>query len=242
MPENTTPQSSYTRKVSSLLTKRISMTDRPPLAGEDPSEGPGDIEDIHIDDVFDTTDGAPYETQRRINRYLFQDTRHHIVQVILGHPLHLPSLTELDYYVPKSRSAIRDQLANLESRHIVAKYTHTPNERVRDLPADFWGPTGFDIEVLFEYKYLRGVPILRALHDHTHRTERIECHERAPRPTLPDEVVSALSYEEPYCVNEAAWDTDETVADLRDTTIFGDAAPTQATGESDAERTLEELF
>lgn len=241
MPENTTPQFSYTRKVSSLPTKRISMTDRPP-AGEDLGEGPGDIEDIHIDDVFDTADKAPYETQRRINRYLSQEPRHHIVQAILGHPSHLPSLTELDYYVPKSRSAIRDQLANLESRHIVAKYTHTPNEGARDLPADFWGPTAFGIEVLFEYKYLRGVPILRALHDHTHKTERIERHERAPRPTLPDEVVSALSYEKPDSVDEVAWDIEETVADLRYTTIFGDAAPAETAGESDAERTLEELF
>lgn len=216
------------------------MSERTP-AVDDPGEGSVEPE-IHIDDVFDTTDEAPYETQRRISRYLSQETRHHIVQAILGHPAHLPSLTELDYYIPKSRSAIREQLDNLRAHHIVAKYTHAPNEETRDLPADFWGLTAFGIDLLFEYKYLRGVPIMRALHDHTHKTDQIERHETAPRPTLPDAVAAALAYDEPESGDRAAWDADQTVAELRETSIFGDAAPADSAGETTDDRTLDDLF
>lgn len=47
-------------------------------AVDNPGEGSVEPAGMHIDDVFDTTDEAPYETQRRISRYLSQETRHHI--------------------------------------------------------------------------------------------------------------------------------------------------------------------
>lgn len=207
-----------------------------------------DTDDVHIDGVFGTERDAPYEKQRQISRYLSQETRHHVIQTVLGHPEHLPSLTELDYYVPKSRSAIRDQLDSLQEHRIIDKYTHAPNEDDRDLPADFWGLTPFGVELLFEYKYLRGVPIMRALHDHTHKTRQVERHETAPRPSLPDAVAEALEYEEPAIDEIGDEDGETTVAELRESSIFADAAPADSEAaanmddETDEERTLDELF
>lgn len=208
-----------------------------------------DTSDVHIDRVFETGDDAPYEKQRRISRYLSQETRHHVIQAILGHPEHLPSLTELDYYVPKSRSAIRDQLDSLQEHQIIDKYTHTPNEDDRDLPADFWGLTPFGVELLFEYKYLRGGPIMRALHDHTLKTGQVERHETAPRPALPNAVTEALEYDEPDIGETGSEDGKTTMAELRELSIFADAAPAASEtaaastdNETDKERTLDELF
>lgn len=55
-------------------------------------------DDPSITHVFDVDDAAPYETQRTVQRYLSQETRHNIPQVLLGHPSHLASTTEGAYY------------------------------------------------------------------------------------------------------------------------------------------------
>ncbi|MFB6175876.1 MAG: hypothetical protein ABEI99_01790, partial [Halobaculum sp.] len=59
-----------------------------------------------VADVFDLDDSVPYETERTVQRYLSQETRHNVLQVLLGHPSNLASTTEIAYYVPRSRSAI----------------------------------------------------------------------------------------------------------------------------------------
>ena len=53
------------------------------------------------------------------------------------------------------------------------------------------------VEVLHDYKYLRGLPVARALYENTRKTEKIERHESAPRPELPDAVANALEFDEP---------------------------------------------
>lgn len=40
--------------------------------------------------------------QQQIHELLSQETRHHIIQTILGHPSYLPSITEFGYYISKS--------------------------------------------------------------------------------------------------------------------------------------------
>lgn len=82
---------------------------------------------------------------------------------------------------------------------------------------------------------------MRALHDHTHKTDQIERHETAPRPTLPDAVASAPAYDEPDG-DRATWDPDQTVAELRETSIFGDAAPADSASETTDDRSLNDLF
>lgn len=149
--------------------------------------------------VPSSTQGAipePFEEQRRIYDLLSQETRHLVLQYVLGHPEHLPSLAELDYVIPKSTGAISDQLDNLVDADVLAVYEHEPSESKRDLPAKFYGLTEYGVEVLYEYDYLRGLPVARALYDNTRKSDRIERHENAPRPDLPDAVRSALTTED----------------------------------------------
>lgn len=155
---------------------------------------------------------GPYEEQRELFEVLSQETRHLIVQTVLGHPDHLPSLDELTYFVRKSKSATLDGLDVLMEHDIVAKYEHEPSEQVRDLPANFYGPTEHGIEVLAAYNYLGMVPALRAVYDSTEKTEKVIRHQRAPRPDLPAEVRDALSFVEPEIESEDdGGDDDESV-------------------------------
>lgn len=197
-----------------------------------------------IEHVFDVDEAAPYETQRTVQRYLSQETRHNILQVVLGHPAHLVSVTEFDYYIPKSRSTISEQLDDVASHEILTQYHHEPNAEVRDVPADFWGLTEFGVDLLREYNYLRGLPIMRAAHDATHKTETVQRHEDAPRPRLPDPVSKAVAYEEPARIDDAVADTTD-VSELRAQTLYADAAPADPSvlnEGADGDRTLDELF
>ncbi|PSP32068.1 hypothetical protein BRC64_07905 [Halobacteriales archaeon QH_10_67_22] len=144
-----------------------------------------------------TADAGPFAEQQRLFKLLSQDTRHLIIQELLGHPTHLMSLAELEYMTGKSQAAIKDQLETLIDAGLLARYTYEPSEEKRDLPAQFYGFTERGVEVLHDYKYLRGLPIARALYENTRKTEKIERHESAPRPELPAAVAEALEFDEP---------------------------------------------
>ncbi|MEZ3116059.1 hypothetical protein RYH80_09050 [Halobaculum sp. MBLA0147] len=135
---------------------------------------------------------GPFEEQRRVYDLLSQETRHLILQTVLGHPTNLPSLGELDHLIPKSTGAIDDQLDRLAEADVLACYTYEPNADSRDLPSQFYGPTGRGVEILAEYNYLRGLPVARAVYRNTRKPDRIERHESAPRPELPETVRRAL--------------------------------------------------
>ncbi|WP_273837552.1 hypothetical protein [Halococcus sp. PRR34] len=172
------------------------------------------------------TSASPFEAQREIHELLSQETRHHILQAILGHPTHLMSLTELGYYIQKSESAILDQLDVLSDRDFIATYVAEENEGKRDQPSKFYGLTERGIEVLDEFKYLRGVPVLRAIHDNTVKPERIQRHEDASRPELPDVVATTLEFD------EEAVDADE-LEGIASETIFADKATAEEAGAFD---------
>jgi len=139
---------------------------------------------------------APFEAQRAMHELLSQETRHHILQTILGHPAHLASLAELSYYSQKSESAILGQLEELIEHDILTAYTYAGSEGRRDQPSKFYGLTERGVAVLEEFKYLRGIPVLRAVHENTVTPDRIQRHEDAPRPELPDAVIDALDIDE----------------------------------------------
>ena len=142
-------------------------------------------------------DSGPFAEQQRLFKLLSQDTRHLIIQELLGHPAHLMSLAELEYMTGKSQAAIKDQLETLIDAGILARYTYEPSEEKRDLPSQFYGFTERGVEILHDYKYLRGLPVARALYENTRKTEKIERHESAPRPELPEVVSEALEFDEP---------------------------------------------
>lgn len=136
------------------------------------------------------------EARRRLHELLAQETRHHIIQTILGHPDCLPSLAELAYYTQKSEAAILDQLETLEEHDVVATYTHEEGQNRRDVPGTFYGLTERGTHLLDEFGYFRGVPALRAIHLNTVKPDRIGRHEAAPRPDLPSAVAEILDFDE----------------------------------------------
>lgn len=136
---------------------------------------------------------GPFEEQRRVYELLSQETRHLILQNVLGHPKNLPSLGELNHVIPKSTGAISDQLDRLVEADILAEYTYEESADARDLPSQFYGMTESGVEILSEYNYLRGLPLARAVYRNTRKPDRIERHESAPRPDLPDSVADALT-------------------------------------------------
>ncbi|RBI60421.1 ArsR family transcriptional regulator [halophilic archaeon] len=138
-----------------------------------------------------------FAEQQRMRKLLSQETRHLILQLILGHPAHLTSLAELDYMIPKNGAAILDQLETLQEAGILDVYVHEPNASTRDLPSRFWGLTERGVEILYEHNFLRGVPVARAVYEETEKSERVRRHESAPRPTLPEAVIDALEFDEP---------------------------------------------
>ena len=142
-------------------------------------------------------DAGPFAEQQRLFELLSQDTRHLVIQELLDHPTHLMSLAELEYMTGKSQAAIKDQLETLIDADLLARYTYDPSEGTRDLPSQFYGFTERGVEILHEYKYLRGLPVARTLYENTRTTEKIEHHESAPRPELPDVVADALEFDEP---------------------------------------------
>lgn len=149
-----------------------------------------------MSDSSSINQSGPFEEQRRLFDLLSQETRHLVIQYLLGHPKHLMSLDELDYMIPKSKAAISDQLDTLIEAGIVDLYRYEPSENKRDLPSKFYGLTERGVEVLYEYNYLRGVPAARALYKNTRKSSKIERHESAPRPTLPDAVRDGLSIDD----------------------------------------------
>ncbi|WP_044956988.1 hypothetical protein [Halarchaeum acidiphilum] len=144
---------------------------------------------------------GPFEEQRQIYELLSQETRHLSLQFVLGHPDHLASLDELAYLIPKNKAAIRDQLEVLIDSDIVECYRHPSNEDARDLPSQFYGLTEHGVDVLYEYNYLRGLPVARALYENTRLSEKAQRHRDAPRPELPDAVADALSIEDTESVD-----------------------------------------
>lgn len=175
--------------------------------------------------------------------FLSQETRHDIIQVILGHPEHLVSVTELDHYLPKSRSTIRYHLKKLRDHHLVQAYHCSSSAYGRDEPATFWGFTEPAVDVLAEFNYLEGLPILRAVHDATRKTGTVQRHEKAARPALPDPVSDGLD----FCGSLPEDDCDRlsTHFDRSGQSLFADAAPddSQVLNDSDGgDRTIEELF
>ena len=146
---------------------------------------------------MDTGDADPFAEQQRLYELLSQDTRQLIVQELLGHPTHLMSLAELEYMTGKNRVTITNHLDTLREEDIIARYIFEPNKKTRGLPAQFYGFTERGVEILHDYKYLRGVPVARALYENTRKTEKIQRHEAAPRPDLPPVVAAALEFDEP---------------------------------------------
>ena len=152
-----------------------------------------------VDKQFSTMTGSntvestnSLDRQRELKELLSHETRHQIIQVMLGHPAHLPSTAEFDYFLPDTTETdIVAQLDRLREAEILDEYTFEA-EHDTDVPHAFYGPTKYGTKVLGEFNYLRGVPIAQAVIQQTKTTETIDQYMAAPRPSLPADVRDAL--------------------------------------------------
>jgi len=139
----------------------------------------------------------PLERQRELMELLSQETRHSIIQALLGHPDVLASADEINHFIPsKSKKTVEEQLEVLVEAEILAIYTYPPNKEKRGLPWKFYGFTEYGTDILGDFNYLKGVPMARAVHQKTRKPEKIERHETAPRPPLPEPVRATFRLEE----------------------------------------------
>ena len=139
----------------------------------------------------------PLERQRELMALLSQETRHSIIQALLGHPEVLASADEINHFIPsKSKKTVDEQLAVLVDTEILALYEYPPNKQQRGLPWKFYGFTEHGADVLGDFNYLKGVPMARAVHQKTRKPEKIERHETAPRPPLPESVRATFRLDE----------------------------------------------
>ncbi|WP_226483359.1 ArsR family transcriptional regulator [Natrinema amylolyticum] len=139
----------------------------------------------------------PLERQRELMELLSQETRHSIIQVLVGHPKILASAAEINHFVPsKSKKTVEEQLDVLVDAEILAIYEYPPNKEKRGLPWKFYGFTEYGAGVLGDFNYLKGVPMARAVHQQTRKPEKIERHEMAPRPPLPESIRATFRLDE----------------------------------------------
>ncbi|MDS0221672.1 ArsR family transcriptional regulator [Haloarcula sp. S1AR25-5A] len=135
----------------------------------------------------------PLERQQKLMELLSQETRHSIIQALLGHPKTLASADEINHFIPsKSKKTVGEQLDVLVEASILAVYEYPPNKEKRGLPWKFFGFTEYGADILGDFNYLKGVPMARAVHQKTRKPEKIERHETAPRPPLPEPVRATL--------------------------------------------------
>ena len=107
-----------------------------------------------------------------------------------------------------------------------------------------WGLTEFGVDLLHEYNYLCGLPVVRAVHDATRKTETVQRHENAPHPSLPPAVHDAHDYDEPETPTDQA-EGERMPSEHRDQTAYADAAAENQSGpddDTDDGRSLDELF
>ncbi|THE64265.1 ArsR family transcriptional regulator [Salinadaptatus halalkaliphilus] len=131
----------------------------------------------------------PLERQRELMELLSQETRHSIIQTLLSHPELLASADELNHFIPsKSKKTVEEQLDVLVEADILDIYEHSPNKEKRGLPWKFYGFTEYGVDILGDFNYLKGIPMTRAVHQKTRKPEKIDRHEAAPRPLLPEPV------------------------------------------------------
>lgn len=118
-----------------------------------------------------------------------------ILQTILGHPAHLPSVREFEYMLPATRGEITERLRRLADAHVVTAYAYTGGDSRPREPSTFWGLTEFGADALSERGRFSFSPVLRALQGAVEKPARVEIALEAPRPSLPETVREAFSPE-----------------------------------------------
>lgn len=107
------------------------------------------------------------------------------------------SIDEIDAFITnQSRETVEGHLADLIEADILTVYDHPPNQEIEGLPWQFYGFSEHSVAILGEFNYLKGVPMVKAIYRQIQKTETVERHQSAPRPTLPEAVRYAFRLDE----------------------------------------------
>lgn len=128
----------------------------------------------------------PKGDRRELLHLVTQSTRYEILQNIIAHPKQLPSLKELNYFIPgTSKSTIRNHLDRLIENELVTKVEISEEEKSRDNPRVFYGLTSGCYDLFEEAGLLRAEKELQEATLDTQLTPDIEQYLNAPRPEWP---------------------------------------------------------
>lgn len=117
-------------------------------------------------------------------RVLAQETRLAIVQVVLGHPCMMPSIAEVDYYIPSRQKATLTEHVEKLVEVDVLDWKENPH-RKRDEPGTFVVLTDSGYRLLDDHNLLLDeLDDIRDQIAKTERTAKIRRYERARRPTV----------------------------------------------------------
>ncbi len=126
-----------------------------------------------IDDGFDAWRALQKATDKK---------RADILADIVGHPVGLPSVEELDYMNPPlSDDAIRRHLKTLEAVGVVREREFESGDRLRDYPYKFYGLTP-EARELFDRNELFPEDAWQRQYQAVEKTARIRELEAMPRP------------------------------------------------------------
>ena len=123
----------------------------------------------------------PFERRRAFHHLITQETRYRILQTIVAHPAHLPSLDELSFEIPRARSTIFEHLEILIDRDVV-KTVERDGGGGRDTPKVFYGLTATGVDLLEEVGLFQAKETLQRRYNERDKPERIERYEQVPRP------------------------------------------------------------
>lgn len=143
-----------------------------------------------------TTDNTP-STPVTEENLIADETRHGIINAVLGHPTHVVAQVEFRDMLSEPISEIQTQLQVLTENDILTQYRVSDAEQQhKSHPQTFWGPTETGIRVFSAAELLVKVPVHRALYDQAEKTTRMRDLTGIARPALPENIADALSFNE----------------------------------------------
>lgn len=139
------------------------------------------------------------------------ETRHGIINAVLGHPTHVVAQVEFREMLSEPINKIQAQLQVLTENNILTQYQISDAEQQhKSHPKTFWGPTETGIRVFDAAELLIKVPVHRALYDQAEKTTRMRDLTGITRPSLPENIADALSFNDEITMNYSS-DTDNSL-------------------------------
>lgn len=124
------------------------------------------------------------KADRELHHFITKKERFRILQIILDHPVQLPTQYEISQFCPEMTSAdVADSLEELVAEDIVCPETLPESERKSDYPHTFYGVTDYGWRFLMNHNLLISKDRAPRWQDITvGDPKKLATHESAPRP------------------------------------------------------------